>query len=118
MSNKLDELSEAIGCLRATSEAHAQTLREIKDELHDMNRNWSDNTKSLQEHMMQTSLVRERTELMKEELDLYKQQMAPVEETVKSIKWLANVYKFLIPLLGIPTAAYYILKIMHEFLGH
>lgn len=131
---KLDELSAAIGGLKATTELQGATLTEIKDELKEIRHTLSINTESLKEHMMQTHLIKERNEILRSEHESYRSlvdshlrqmemkendlsaRMKPIEEHVQSIRGLARLGKIALPMLGIPAAIYYMLQIA-KFLG-
>ena len=123
---KIDQLSEAIGELRAVTEGHGKKLDEIAVQLSRQNDILGDNTKSLGEHMLQTRLTQEQNKILRDQHELFKaavekgftaigDRIKPIETHVIHVQSLTRIAKYLIPVMGIPEAVSYTIQILDWF---
>jgi hypothetical protein len=113
---KIDQLSEAIGELRAVTEGHGDKLDEIARQLSKQNDILGKNTNSLSDHMMQTQLIRERNDVLRADHDAFVKnvvdRLKPIEDHVVHVQSLTRIMKFLVPAMGLPEAVYYGLQLL------
>jgi hypothetical protein len=105
-----DKYAEQMGEIKSTLSSHSELLSSVQQELKTMNNTLSINTEQLKVHIQASHANAENLRVTKE---FFESRVRPLEDHATVVKGYLRLF---IILMGAPAFAYYIIRIVKEFI--